>query len=180
MEFDDLKTQRLLLHGISADDRDFIFRLFSNIEVNRYLFDAEPVIDLAGADEIVTDYTTRNAGDCHRWVLVRKDDGAPIGTCGFHCWDQAAGSAEIGYDLLPSAQGSGYMAEAVNAMLGYLHGDLGISRVTACIYPENVKSGSLVKRLGFVWGGKTRNEIYLGVTYPHQLYVLDVPGGQDA
>lgn len=38
------------------DNREFIFEQFSNSEVNRYLFDAEPVADIQDADDIIDFY----------------------------------------------------------------------------------------------------------------------------
>ena len=40
--FTDLVTERLLLRCIGEDDAAFFYRQFSNDDVNRYLYDAEP------------------------------------------------------------------------------------------------------------------------------------------
>lgn len=57
MFFNNIETDRLFLKNISSDDRDFIFSEFSNDVVNRYLFDAEPLTDVEGSDEIINFYT---------------------------------------------------------------------------------------------------------------------------
>lgn len=46
MIFHDLETDRLILRSISEADRDFIFREFSDDDVNKYLYDAELVRDI--------------------------------------------------------------------------------------------------------------------------------------
>ena len=56
MFFKELQTDRLFLKNISSDDRDFIFTVFSNDDVNRYLYDAEPLTDISGADDIINFY----------------------------------------------------------------------------------------------------------------------------
>ncbi len=56
MLFKELETERLFLKNISTCDRDFILEQFSNNEVNRYLFDAEPLTDVFGADDITDFY----------------------------------------------------------------------------------------------------------------------------
>lgn len=56
MLFRELETDRLLLQNISSDDREFIFSQFSDEEVNRFLFDAEPFVDIHGAAEIIDFY----------------------------------------------------------------------------------------------------------------------------
>ena len=55
MLFKVLETNRLFLKNISAEDREFILTMFSNDEVNRFLFYAEPINDLQGADGL-TDF----------------------------------------------------------------------------------------------------------------------------
>ena len=60
MFFRELETDRLFLKNISPVDRDFIFTVFSNDDVNRYLYDAEPLTDpltdISGADDIINFY----------------------------------------------------------------------------------------------------------------------------
>lgn len=75
----DLKTPRLLLRGIAPEEREFVFRLFSDEGVNRYLFDAEPMVSVAEADDIIAFYRQPEPRAQHRWVLVRTIDGVPMG-----------------------------------------------------------------------------------------------------
>ena len=175
MPFRDLATKRLILRGISPDDRDMVFRLFSNAEVNRYLFDTEPISDLHGADEIVQSYLQPEPRLQHRWILVKKTDGAKIGTCGFHCWDKSEGSCEVGYDLFPDFWGMGYMQEAMQAILAFARNEMDIKQVNACIYPENHASIKLADKLGFIFTGQMKDEIFRGQTYPHRIYTLVFP-----
>lgn len=51
MFFCNLETERLILKNIAQEDRNFIFSQFSDDVVNKYLFDAEPLTDIIGADE---------------------------------------------------------------------------------------------------------------------------------
>ena len=108
MLFRELETDRLLLKNISSDDREFIFSQFSDSKVNEFLFDAEPLIDIQGADEIIDFYIQPEPRWQHRWILVKKDDGIKMGTCGFHCWDIDSEACDVGYDLKQVYQGKGY------------------------------------------------------------------------
>lgn len=76
MFFKEIETDRLFLQNISMNDRDFILAQFSNSKVNRYLFDAEPLADVYGADEIIGFYMQPEPRAQHRWALVRKDDSS--------------------------------------------------------------------------------------------------------
>ncbi|MCL2774858.1 MAG: hypothetical protein FWD71_16150 [Oscillospiraceae bacterium] len=50
MLFNELETNRLSLKNISLNDREFIYKQFSDDITNRYLFDEEPLTDIQGAD----------------------------------------------------------------------------------------------------------------------------------
>lgn len=68
MLFKNLETERLYLKNIDISDRDFIYSQFSDDIVNRYLFDAEPLTDIEGADEIIAFYIQPEPRFQHRWI----------------------------------------------------------------------------------------------------------------
>jgi ribosomal-protein-alanine N-acetyltransferase len=174
MFFRELETNRLYLKNISPDDRDFIYRQFSDDAVTRFLFDAEPLVDLKGADEIIAFYTQPEPRLQHRWVLVRKSDDAQLGTCGFHCWDKTDSCCDIGYDLFPDYWGNGYMSEALKEILKFAQTDMGIKYIHACIYPDNQASVRLAERNGFIFQGQIKDEIFRDQRYPHNVLTLDL------
>lgn len=176
MFFRELETDRLFLKNISLNDREFIFAQFSNNKVNRYLFDAEPCIDIQGADEIIDFYIKPEPRTQHRWIIVRKEDGAKIGTCGFHCWDNLKGYCDVGYDLDPDFWGKGYMSEAMREILTFARCDMKIRHIDACIYPDNHASINLAEKFGFVFTGKMKDEIFRGQKYPHKIFALEFTG----
>ena len=172
MFFQELETERLCLKNISMDDEAFIYAHFSHGDVTQYLLDAEPLTDMQGAREIIQNFTQPEPRSHHRWILVRKEDGKKIGTCGFHCWDRSAQSCDVGYDLSPEFEGKGYMSEALRAILAFARDVMDIRRVNACIYPENTKSVKIAERFGFVFCGLMKDEIFRGTKYPHKIFVL--------
>jgi ribosomal-protein-alanine N-acetyltransferase len=171
--FNELKTDRLLLKNIGSDDKDFIFREFSseNNDINRYLYDAEPLTDISGADEIINFYLEPEPRNQHRWVIIKKTDKVKMGTCGFHCWDKGSSKAEIGYELLKEYWGNGYMQEAINEIIKFAEKAMLIKRIDANIYDENNKSIRLVKKIGFIVTG-SKNYLFRGNEYPHKIYTL--------
>ena len=177
MFFRELETDRLYLRNISADDRDFIFRQFTNTTVNRYLFDAEPLVDMDGANEIIEFYTRPEPRLQHRWILVQKADNARMGTCGFHRWEKARQCCDVGYDLYPDFWGNGYMREVLRAILEFARNDMRVKRIDACIYPDNAASVRLAESLGFVFEGNMKDEIFRGKKYPHKVYTRNLHGG---
>ncbi|MCL2697035.1 MAG: GNAT family N-acetyltransferase [Oscillospiraceae bacterium] len=170
--FKELETDRLFLKNISTDDKDFIFKMFSDEKVTQYLLDNEPLTDIKGADEIINLFTQSEPRNLHRWILVRKSDNEKIGTCGFHCWDKQAGYCDIGYDLSPEFWGKGYMSEAIQAILDFAKNEMKVSKINACVYPENNKSVILLEKHGFIFNGQMKDEIFRGKKYLHKIYVL--------
>ena len=173
MFFKEIETDRLFLKNISSKDRNFLFAQFSNEEVNKYLFDAEPLLDVQDADEIIDFYVQPEPREQHRWILVKKDDGVKIGTCGFHCWDKSTNICDIGYDLYPDFEGKGYMSEAMKAILVFARTNMNINRINACIYISNAKSIKIAEKFGFTFNGQMKNELFQGKEYPHRIFTLD-------
>jgi ribosomal-protein-alanine N-acetyltransferase len=172
MLFNHIETERLFLKNISMDDRDFIFSQFSDDVVNRYLFDAEPVTDMLGADEIIMFFIKQPEPRLHRrFVLVRKSDGRKIGTCGFNGWNQTDGTFEVGYDMKEEFWGNGYMQEAIKEIIKLGTDEMQIKEINACISVDNQRSIRLVENLGFVLSGSSY-EVFRGKEYPHNRYSL--------
>lgn len=171
MFFNNLETERLLLKNIDFDDRDFIFSQFSDDVVNRYLFDAESLTDMQGADEIIEFYLKPEPRTKHRWVLLRKSDNMKMGTCGFHCWNRENGKVDVGYDLKEEFWGNGYMQEAMKEILAFAKEKMCIKEISACIYPDNLRSIHLAEKLGFVISGSSV-EVFRNTEYIHNRYSL--------
>lgn len=173
MFFHEIETDRLLLKNISYDDREFILKQFSDDDVNRYLFDAEPLTSLEEADELIDFYVEPEPRGQHRWILTLKEDGTKIGTCGFHCWDTKDGYVEVGYDMQKAYWGQGYMSEAMKAILAFARQEMKVTQIDANIAVENQKSSNLVKRFGFEDHGETTICTFRGKDYLHNVYTLN-------
>lgn len=176
MFYQNLETDRLLLKNISHDDREFIWKQFSDDAVNAFLFDTEPMGSLEEADELIDFYMQPEPRGQHRWIILLKETGEKVGTCGFHCLDSAEKCVDIGYDLQQPYWGRGIMTEAVKAMLLSYLPKLGVERVFAHIAVGNDRSVHLAQKLGFVFEGETETLAFHGKDYLHHIYVLKVAG----
>lgn len=173
MLFNNIETERLILKNISIEDRDFIFSQFSDDVVNRYLFDADPLTDIEGADEIITFYIQPEPRLQHRWIIIRKSDGMKMGTCGYHCWNQKECKVDVGYDLKEVFWGNGYMEEAMKEIITFAINKMHIKEIRACIYIDNQRSIRLAENLGFVLSGSSY-ELFRDKEYLHNNYSLYV------
>ncbi len=108
----------------------------------------------------------------HRWILILKNNGRKIGTCGYHCWDKDSNCVDIGYDLQEEYWGQGFMREALIAILDFARYEMKVSRIHAHIYVDNLKSIRSVEKLGFTFNGETEVCIFRGKEYLHNIYSL--------
>lgn len=81
-----------------------------------------------------------------------------LGGLGVHPHDWSIGAFEIGYWLRASAEGQGYISEAVGLVVDYLLGSLHANRVEIRCDARNVRSASVARRLGFVQEAHLRND----------------------
>ena len=98
--------------------------------------------DQMRADPAVSEWCTRAV------VLL---DRTLIGRMGFHGAPDAAGEAEIGYELDAPYRKLGYATEAVGALLEWGFARPSLKLAVACMKPRNVESVALAARLGFTF-----------------------------
>ncbi len=116
MSFPTFETERLLLRPISKEDIDFVYQHFSDNKVTQYLYDEPPLMNREEAVGLIDFFVNSEAKTYNRWIIFRKVDHQPIGTCGFHKWEKRYFRAEIGYDLAAPYWGQGYMKEALKSL----------------------------------------------------------------
>ncbi|MGC8535763.1 MAG: GNAT family N-acetyltransferase [Rhizomicrobium sp.] len=82
--------------------------------------------------------------------VLDKETGEWLGRVGAWQPEDWPGQ-EVGWGLIPAAQGKGYAYEAAAACLDHVFGSLGWSQVIHCIAAENAPSIALARRLGSRW-----------------------------
>lgn len=144
-----IETSRLHIRECQLEDKAFIFELFNQPECIEFIGD-KGLTDLAKAEKylknnIIKSYQLYSYG---LYAVTLKSSGKPIGLCGLVKRDYLE-IADLGFALLSSYAGQGIAFEACNAVLDYCTGTLGINKLFAITKPNNVRSLSLLKRLGF-------------------------------
>jgi [ribosomal protein S5]-alanine N-acetyltransferase len=151
-----LRTARLVLRPLRADDAPALYAIYSDPRVMRY-WSGTPWPDATKAHEMIAkDATAMRDGEHVRLALTRVDDGALIGTCTLFALNAQCRRAEVGYALAHAAWGRGYMHEALGALLGHGFGELALNRVEADVDPRNAASAKTLERLGFRQEGYLR------------------------
>jgi RimJ/RimL family protein N-acetyltransferase len=80
-------------------------------------------------------------------LVLLKDGGVPIGTCGILRKDWLD-DPDIGYAYLPQFWGRGYAREAAAAVLAHGHGAWALDRIVAVVTPHNAASIRLLEKIG--------------------------------
>jgi [ribosomal protein S5]-alanine N-acetyltransferase len=69
--------------------------------------------------------------------------------------------AYLGFSLDGARQGEGLMREALEAVIGFAWAPLNLHRIEANYQPHNVRSGALLRRLGFQPTGFARDYLFI-------------------
>jgi ribosomal-protein-alanine N-acetyltransferase len=92
----------------------------------------------------------------------------------------AAQSCFVGYSLDRRVVGRGMMTEALGGAIPYVFGHLRLHRIQANYIPTNERSGSVLRRLGFVVEGYARDYLFIGGAWrDHVLTALTNPDAPD-
>ena len=83
------------------------------------------------------------------FALVRRSDDLAVGGLGFHSAPDEEGRAEIGYDLVPSARGHGYVTEALRALSQWALARTDVRSLFATVERDNIPSQAVLSRVGF-------------------------------
>lgn len=137
-----ISTSRLQLSPFNEHDWPFFLQLRQNREVMRYMGE---VLDEA-AIRTVFNARCREAGI----FVIRDAEDTPLGDIGLHISSKNPHEADVGYALLPSAQGKGYASEALAAICDYGFYQLSLRAINAWVLGDNQSSAHLLEKHGFV------------------------------
>ena len=90
---------------------------------------------------------------CRPFHVVRRQDQALVGGCGFKQAPQA-GWVEVGYGIAPACRRQGFARQAVQALLQRAFAAPEVQGVWAAIHPDNEPSTRVVQALGFTPEGR--------------------------
>jgi ribosomal-protein-alanine N-acetyltransferase len=167
----ELQTERLVLRLLTENDIQFIYDIFSLEETNRHVSNP-PVKDIAEARDIFERFC-KPKPHLFRMGIVLRETGNLIGTLGLYSIDMENKRATLGFELLPSCWGKGYMTEACKALLAHAFCSMGLNRIQASAEPENVRSMQVMERLGFTCEGVMRElDFYKGAFHDDVIYSI--------
>ncbi|HAX24760.1 MAG TPA: GNAT family N-acetyltransferase [Thermomicrobiales bacterium] len=144
-----LETERLILRRFTPEDVELLVELDADPEVMRYLSGGQPTPREAIERDIMPAWLRHyeRGNDLGFWAAIEKESGAFLGWFHFRPTDEA-GEVELGYRLRRAAWGKGYATEGSQALIDKGFRELGIQRVVASTYQDNVGSRRVMEKLG--------------------------------
>lgn len=144
------ETERLFLRPTSLEDAAFIFRLMNTEKWIQYIGDRGVGDEAAAADYI----RQRMLPQLERlgygnYTVIRKEDGAKLGTTGIYDRPQLEG-VDMGFAFLPEFEGQGYAFESASRLQAAAFEEFGLQKLSAITLPENEASQRLLTKLDFV------------------------------
>ena len=160
--FDELRGERVIVRPYRESDAQTLFEAIA--ESRDHLRPWMPFADAHQTVEETRDWIIHKVAD---WVL-REDmtvgvweaaTNRYLGGSGIHPRNWDTRYFEIGYWLRASAEGHGYMTEAVHLLTEYAFTSLAAQRVEIRCDERNTRSAAIPRRLGFIQEACLRNDI---------------------
>jgi RimJ/RimL family protein N-acetyltransferase len=161
--FDELAGERVLVRPYRIEDAEALREAVA--ESREHIRPWLPFADAHQTIEETRDWITHRVAD---WLLREdmgtgvflREDGAYLGGLGVHPRSWEIGFFEIGYWLRASAEGHGYMREAVSLLVEFAARDLLASRLEIRCDARNARSAGVAESLGFKREGHLRNGLH--------------------
>jgi RimJ/RimL family protein N-acetyltransferase len=146
-----LETERLILRRFTGDDAQNLFDLDNDPDVMRFLTGGSGTSMETVESEILPGFLSWHArsNDFGYWAAVEKATGDFIGWFLFR--PERGGpftEPELGYRLRKPAWGKGLATEGSRALVDKGFAELGVLRVFATTYQDNLGSRRVMEKLG--------------------------------
>lgn len=142
------ETERLLLKPTTNDDAEFIFELLNTPKWLKFIGDRniQTIEDAIAYIEQRIRPQQINLGYSN-YTVIRKKDGAKIGSCGLYDRQELEG-IDLGFAFLPSFEKKGYGFESANKLLDAAIYSFHLKQISAITSKHNVDSQKLLTKIG--------------------------------
>lgn len=143
-----LRTERLSLRKITAEDAAFVLEVLNDPSFLRHIGDRK-VRSIEDAVQYIAkgpqaSYEKNGFG---MWLVELKDSGEPIGICGLVKRDVLE-DVDIGYAFLPRFWSKGYALESTTAVQRHAFDVIGVPRLLAVVNADNERSIRVLEKIG--------------------------------
>ncbi len=142
------ETERLLLKPTTNDDAEFIFKLLNTPKWLKFIGDR----NIQTIEDAITYIEKRIRPQqiklgYSNYTVIRKKDGAKIGSCGLYDRQELEG-IDLGFAFLPSFEKKGYGFESANKLLDAAINSHHLNQVSAITSKDNLDSQKLLTKIG--------------------------------
>jgi ribosomal-protein-alanine N-acetyltransferase len=154
-----LETKRLILRKISENDKDDLFGLLTNSQIDKkmiwnHLDEMDEIVEYI---EEVRESYNKNHPSC--FGIELKEDNQLIGVVEFFNYNEEFHCVEMHYMLLPKHHRKGIMTEALLKILAFIFDKTDINRIEAFCLKENKAAGKVLEKAGMILEGILREKI---------------------
>lgn len=158
---DQFETERLIIRAPRPGDAPALMEA-----VNTSLEHLRPWMPWAARPSELEETEQRVRLGAARWLaredlwlmLIRKADGHWLGGSGLHRINWRVPHFEIGYWIRASAEGQGYVTEAVQGITAFAFDVLNAERVMIRCDSLNTRSAAVAERCGYTFEGLMRHD----------------------
>lgn len=167
-----IETPRLLLKGISPALIRALFETQTPGQIKTFLGTTDE--GFVRFKDMYEKGMETNRISLYFFLLISKENHAPIGECGFHSWNKAHRRAEVFYLIKDEAnKQKGYISEALGQVLHYGFDKMNLNRIEAFVWSENIPSVKLLNNFGFTKEGMARSHYFINdAFYDSDMYSL--------
>lgn len=144
MNTPDIETERLILRRFTEEDLNELYKIFSDIDVNKFL-PWFPLRSIAEARDFFYDRYVKEYAQPfgYKYAVCLKNDNIPIGYVNVSTSD----SHDLGYGLRKEFWHRGIVREASRAVIEQVKKD-GMRYITATHDINNPRSGNVMRSIG--------------------------------
>jgi len=144
-----LETRHLILRHQILPDLEYLWALYQNPNITKYIPDAPKSRDEAREELEWHMHGHPKNPDFGLWATVLKESGEFIGRCGLLPSNiDGQDEVEVAYTIAEAHQGRGLGTEAAQAILQYGFDKLSLRRLISLIEPENLPSQKVAEKIG--------------------------------
>jgi ribosomal-protein-alanine N-acetyltransferase len=152
-----IRTERLVLRKIIAEDAEKVFLWMGDPEVCRYER-WMPHASSGYTRGYIREVFHYELDDEYQWGI--ELDGCLIGSVSIVAVDNFDQKALLGYCIAKTFWSKGYATEAVRAVLEFMFSEVGINRIEASHSIRNVASGRVLEKAGLKREGLAKEYYY--------------------
>jgi len=156
-----LTTPRLTMRPIAFEDWSLFLKLNQSPSVMKYIGDIETTAQIRHRFEQRVGKWDKYSDFWLCLVIRERETGRAVGLTGFFPDWRPYQQAEVGFMLLPDAQGKGYGKESLREVLNYAFDECGFHRLQANVLEGNIASRRLLESCGFALEGTLRESYRL-------------------